>query len=113
MSKKLQGNGLFESSRMMLPEHKEAYILHQQNLRKSPPPQLDDQEMERISMLIAESMHLKKNIKLVLFEEFYSSELTGLVTKIDLQHKTIGFLQGNNFTWIRVMDIIDVMLIDS
>ncbi|MNW44812.1 hypothetical protein D3C74_220580 [compost metagenome] len=47
-------------------------------------------------MLIAESMHLKKNIKLVLFGEFYSSELTGLVTKIDLQHKTIGFIQGNN-----------------
>ncbi|GIQ64714.1 hypothetical protein PACILC2_32820 [Paenibacillus cisolokensis] len=88
MSKKLQGNGLFESSRMMLPEHKEAYILHQQNLRKNPPPQLDDQEMERISMLIAESMQLRKEVILVLFGEFNVTEITGVVTKIDLQQKT-------------------------
>ncbi|KHF36751.1 hypothetical protein CM49_01057 [Paenibacillus sp. P1XP2] len=37
MSKKLQGNGLFESSRMMLPEHREAYIRHQQRLVRRTP----------------------------------------------------------------------------
>lgn len=109
MSKKLQGNGLFESSRMMLPEHKEAYILHQQNLRKSPPPQLDDQEMERISMLLAESMQLRKEVILVLFGEFNVTEITGVVTKIDLQQKNIKFTHGNDFRWIKVSDIIDGM----
>ncbi|MGG4032244.1 MULTISPECIES: YolD-like family protein [Paenibacillaceae] len=109
MSKKLQGNGLFESSRMMLPEHREAYILHQQNLRKSPPPQLDDQEMERISMLIAESMQLRKEVILVLFGEFNVTEITGVVTKIDLQQKNIKFTHGNDFRWIKVSDIIDGM----
>src|SRR5690606_28009600 len=109
MSKKLQGNGLFESSRMMLPEHKEAYILHQQNLRKSPPPHLDDQEMERISMLIAESMQLRKEVILVLLGEFNVTEITGVVTKIDLQQKNIKFTHGNDFRWIKVSDIIDGM----
>ena len=32
MSKKLQQNGIFESSRMMLPEHRETYILIRNNL---------------------------------------------------------------------------------
>lgn len=109
MSKKLQGNGLFESSRMMLPEHREAYIMHQQNLRKSPPPQLDDQEMERISMLLAESMQLRKEVILVLFGEFNVTEITGVVTKIDLQQKNIKFTHGNDFRWIKVSDIIDGM----
>lgn len=93
----------------MLPEHREAYILHQQNLRKSPPPQLDDQEMERISMLIAESMQLRKEVILVLFGEFNVTEITGVVTKIDLQQKNIKFTHGNDFRWIKVSDIIDGM----
>lgn len=109
MSKKLQGNGLFESSRMMLPEHREAYIMHQQNLRKNSRPQLDDQEMERISMLIAESMQLRKEVILVLFGEFNVTEITGVVTKIDLHQKNIKFTHGNDFRWIKVSDIIDGM----
>lgn len=109
MSKKLLGNGLFESSRMMLPEHKEAYILHQHNLRKNLRPQLDDQEIERISMLIAESMQFRKEVTLILFGEFDASELTGVITKIDQQKKNVRLTQGNDFVWIQVMDIIDAM----
>ncbi|MDU0333036.1 YolD-like family protein [Paenibacillus sp. 3LSP] len=107
MSKKLKGNGLFESSRMMLPEHKEAYLMHQQNLRKNTRPQLDDQEMERISRLIAESMQLRKEITLVLFGELNRAEITGVVTKIDLQQKNIRITDGNGFRWIKLSDIID------
>ncbi|WP_372814798.1 YolD-like family protein [Paenibacillus sp.] len=110
MSKKLQGNGLFESSRMMLPEHKEAYILHQQNLRKNSPPQLDDQEMERISMLIAESMQFRKQVTVVLFGEFDVQKITGVVTKIDPQQKNVRLNQDNDYIWIKVADITDVML---
>ncbi|WP_055107621.1 YolD-like family protein [Paenibacillus ihumii] len=110
MSKKLQGNGLFESSRMMLPEHKEAYIMHQQNLRKNSRPQLDDQEMERISMLLAESMHSKKEVELVLFKEFDVSKLTGIITRIDQQQKSVRLTQRNDFVWVQVVDIIDAVL---
>ncbi|MGP0585831.1 YolD-like family protein [Paenibacillus timonensis] len=110
MSKKLQGNGLFESSRMMLPEHKEAYILHQRNLQKNSRPQLDDQETERISMLAAESLQLRKEVTVVLFGEFDVPKLTGVVTKIDQQQKKIRLTQGNHFEWINVTDIIDVIL---
>lgn len=109
MSKKLQGNGLFESSRMMLPEHKEAYILHQQNLRKNSPPQLDDQEIERISILIAESMQFRKEVTVVLFGEFDMRTLTGIVTKINPQEKIVRIEQGNDYQWIRIAEIINVI----
>lgn len=106
MSRKLQGNGLFESSRMMLPEHKEAYILHQQNLRKNSRPQLDDQETERLSKIVAESMLFRKEVTLVLFGEFDDAKLTGVVTKIDQQQKNIRLAQGNDFVWINTENII-------
>lgn len=107
MSKKLQGNGLFESSRMMLPEHKEAFILHQQSLLKKARPQLDDQEKERFSQIISESMQYSKEITLILFAEFDEVELIGTVIKVEQQQKKIKLAQDNNFVWINEADIIN------
>ena len=110
MSKKLQGNGLFESSRMMLPEHREAYHLYKRNLQKKSRPQLDEQELDRISMLITESMQLGKEIVLVLFHEINATERIGIVTKVNLQQKSIRFSENSNedYRWINLSDIIDV-----
>lgn len=107
MSKKLQGNGLFESSRMMLPEHKEAYILHQQSLQKKSRPQIDEQEKERLSQIIAESLQCKKEINLELFGEFDEAEVRGVVTKVDQQLQKVKLTQDDDFVWINVGDIID------
>ena len=110
MSKKLQDNGLFESSRMMLPEHKEAFILHQQNLLKKARPQLDDQEKERLSRLMAESIQCRKKVMLIIFTEFDEVSLSGIVIKVDQQQQKIKLAQNNDFIWINITDIIDVML---
>ncbi len=45
MSKKLQGNGLWESSRMMLPEHKETIIQHRYEFGRRSRPTIDEQEL--------------------------------------------------------------------
>lgn len=41
MSKKLTGNGLWESSRMMLPEHREQFLEQRRSLKKHEKPSLD------------------------------------------------------------------------
>ncbi|SHE11649.1 YolD-like protein [Chlamydia abortus] len=109
MSKKLQGNGLFESSRMMLPEHKEAYLRQRQDLSKKTRPQLDEQEVERISMILAESMQLRKEVILVLFGELDRRELSGKVTRMDQQQKRVQFTHGDDSVWVQVADIVDVI----
>lgn len=48
MTKKLEGNGLWESSRMMLPEHKETIIYKQHEEGRKQRPELDAQEIELI-----------------------------------------------------------------
>ncbi len=109
MSKKLQDNGLFESSRMMLPEHKEAFILHQQSLQKKVRPQLDDQEKDRLSRIITESLYSKKEMTFMLFAEFDESSLSGIVIKVDQQQQKVKLAQVNDFIWINIADIIDVI----
>ncbi|MFC6331226.1 YolD-like family protein [Paenibacillus septentrionalis] len=108
MSKKLQGNGLFESSRMMLPEHKEAIIAYHKEMTKKQRPQLDEQEIGRISMLLTESMRLKKQVVLVVFAEYNRTELTGVVTKVNHLQKSIQLSLEEDDCWIKIHDIIDI-----
>lgn len=112
MSKKLEANGLFESSRMMLPEHKEAYVRHQQQLQKKKRPQLDEHELEHLSGLIAESLQYSQEITLVLYGEFESLEYTGVVTKIDQQNRMLRLAQASDpyGMWIKVEDIMSGVL---
>lgn len=41
MAKKLEGNGLFESSRMILPEHREAHNQYMTHKDPRPKPMID------------------------------------------------------------------------
>jgi hypothetical protein len=100
MSKKLQGNGLFESSRMMLPEHKEAYIEHQQGLDRKVRPILDEQQTEDISRSIADSMLTGEEITFMLFGEFGEQKVTGRVVKIDQRQKAIKLAGADGDEWV-------------
>lgn len=110
MSKKLRGNGLFEASRMMLPEHKEAYNEHRKHLEHQTRPQLDDQEAERIFRILAESMRLRAKVALLLFREEGPAATDGVVVSLDPLQRRIRLAQDGDFRWIDVTDIIDAAL---
>ncbi|SDD97927.1 hypothetical protein SAMN02799630_04308 [Paenibacillus sp. UNCCL117] len=68
MSKKLQGNGLWESHRMMLPQHKEQSMLNEDN-QTSPsakPPTSKEFEMMRDSVVLSVALQIveKKSIEM-------------------------------------------------
>lgn len=52
MSKKLQGNGLWESSRMLLPQHKEQSLLASRSPSEKKAPSLTGRDTEMIRQLI-------------------------------------------------------------
>ncbi|WP_342551916.1 YolD-like family protein [Paenibacillus sp. FSL R7-0652] len=95
MSKKLQQNGLFESSRMMLPEHREAYILHQEQLAPRARPSLDAQAAEEISRLLSSSMVLGDRVTITLFHEHDDTAYTGRVLRLDLPSRTLRLLTAD------------------
>ncbi|MWV45116.1 YolD-like family protein [Paenibacillus sp. HJL G12] len=111
MSKKLQGNGLFESSRMMLPEHREAYIQHQQHLVHRKPPLIDPQAEEEMARVMAEALYNHSPITITLFDEPEDLQLTGHVLRIDASRRQIrwGGDTGEGPEWIRLDQIIDAV----
>ncbi|SYX84583.1 YolD-like family protein [Paenibacillus alvei] len=108
MSKKLNGNGLWESSRMMLPEHKESIGHHRHEHGRRPRPVIDEQEWELIGSRLQESMQEQTAITLEMYDPFESCQLTGIVLDVDIQSKRLRLLLDGEKQWVRIDDIIAI-----
>ncbi|CAM2814435.1 YolD-like family protein [Paenibacillus sediminis] len=106
MTKKLQGNGLFESSRMMLPEHREAYLQHQQRIERRIRPELDSQVIEHIERILSQSLDGGARITLTLWNESEDKKLSGKVIQFDSIRGRIRFESVISRTWIPFNQII-------
>ncbi|RUT39487.1 YolD-like family protein [Paenibacillus anaericanus] len=107
MSKKLQGNGLWESSRMMLPQHKEMIQESKKDYSKKKKPDLDEQEIHQIEQLLAKSFRDHRSITIWLFDEYQNIELRGIVTVVQTYRREIKLAIGvDEWQWIKIDDII-------
>ncbi len=83
--KKLDGNGLWESSRMMLPEHKAAINKQLLELQRRERIQLDEQEWEQINQAMAASLHQRSSIALRMFHPVEELTVIGVVDRVDIR----------------------------
>jgi hypothetical protein len=114
MSKKLEMNGLWESSRMMLPQHKESakrsqketYCIHRQAL--------DEQEILIISATLSQSQIYKKTVQLTVYDKYQSRTISGVVTRSKHGEfrldKVDPFSGGEDWDWIRFQDVMKAEL---
>lgn len=70
MSKRLEGNGLWESSRTIIPEHKEAYLKLMKDRQRRGKPELDDQEVQLIEQALIDSYNSRTAVTLLVFSPF-------------------------------------------
>jgi hypothetical protein len=98
-------NLLWEGSRMILPEHKIAMLNQQHETTRRQRVVLDEQEWEEISAAVAESMELRKEIKLRMYHPFEEVEVIGIVDRVD-QHGSRFMVDGE---WFKIGDIEGVL----
>ncbi|WP_138751667.1 YolD-like family protein [Paenibacillus sinopodophylli] len=101
MRKKLEGNGLWESSRMMLPEHKVAINELEKALRQRTRVELDEQEWEHVARSVTDSLQQRQPITLRLFHPLEELTVIGIVDRID-QLKGRFMVDGE---WFLIGDI--------
>lgn len=106
--KKLQGNGLYESSRMMLPEHKEAYLRHQRELNRRVHPSLEDEERQRIGSLLARAKTTGRMLTVTVFGPYEDVEITGIVRRIDTLKQEIHLEIPGNVRRLAFDDILKI-----
>lgn len=105
--KKLEGNGLLESSRMMLPEHKQRIIQDEREQQRIEKPVLDEQEWELIDIALYHSMEDHAPVTLTLYDPFKELLYKGIVMQVDRQLKRIKLRWSDeDWDWIDMSDII-------
>lgn len=108
MGRKLEGNGLWESSRMMLPEHKSRIIRDERETARRVKPVLDPQRLEEMECLLAQSLREHVKITVVLFDPFDDECLSGFVTSIHAHSREIKLQWAEEWRWIGLSEIVDV-----
>jgi hypothetical protein len=107
VGKKLEGNGLYESSRMIIPQHKEAILRQAQEEMRRVKPILDEQQWEMVEQALGESLREHVTVTLQLFGPFENRELRGIVNTVNSFLKEIRFyFPDGDFEWIKFEDII-------
>lgn len=105
-NKLTRGSNLrWESTRMMLPEHREDIIKHRKELHIQSRPILDDQELQEISSAVYSSFIQRTPISLILYSEYESRTVTGIVLRVDSTEHQIR-IEGE---WVKQEDIIGYM----
>jgi hypothetical protein len=110
VSKKLEKNGMWESSRMMLPEHREQILKSNRALIKKEKPELHTEELEIIAQHIRQSLLTKEEVIILLFGEYTDRSVTGIVNHVD-QHKRLVRVERNNeFEWLKLDEVLKVSI---
>ncbi|MGP3787134.1 YolD-like family protein [Paenibacillus sp. 1A_MP2] len=106
MASKLSENGIYEGSRLILPEHREAYLAQEELQRRRGKPVLDEQEMQLIEEAILESYQECRSVTLTVFNPFDDEDIRGVVASIDKPNRRIKLVRAEeDYSWIKIEEI--------
>ncbi|MGF6356179.1 ATP-dependent helicase/DNAse subunit B [Paenibacillus sp. 4624] len=107
MASKLTDNGIIESSRLILPEHRDAYVDHMHEINRKEKPILDEQEWQLIGETLMVSFQERVTVTLTLYDPFDDVVMNGVVDRIDRNRKEIKFVRGEeDYSFIPFKNIL-------
>ncbi|PYE51516.1 YolD-like family protein [Paenibacillus barcinonensis] len=113
MSKKLQANGLWESSRMMLPQHKERIIEHRSKDNVTTRPTLHEDEVEIISLNLRMSLSYTLETDIEIFNEYGNRIIKGIVASVSASGKRIKLETETGYELLNFDDLVSVKIIEG
>ncbi|MDQ0339344.1 hypothetical protein J2S00_002131 [Caldalkalibacillus uzonensis] len=106
-------NLMWESSRWMLPEHKEALQKLKQEQSRQKRPVLDEQQVEEINDKLRQSLQFHLPVTVCLFGEFKNREVKGVVKRINPALGQVKLVNDQEEEWLSFQDIFDVSIEDD
>jgi len=108
MSIKLSGNGRWESSRMMLPQHKEAINQQLKEIELKRRPELHEDEMQMA--MVSVSYTRKVEICVMIYDEYTNRDLVGVVVSINTDRKNFKIELDTGYEFIDFAEVIRAIL---
>jgi hypothetical protein len=97
-----RGNLLWESSRMFLPEHKHALLERKEELKKVEKPELDEQELHAIGLIVLDSLKHELAVKVIYWHDGFFREQIGIIDKVDLHLKKIKIKMDEDIHFVAI-----------
>lgn len=95
-----RGNLLWESSRMFLPEHKQALFERKERLKKISKPELDEQELEEIGIVVMDSLHHELDIVVTYWKDGFFEDIECVVDRVDTELKRIKLKVRDGYRYV-------------
>ncbi|MCB5235597.1 MAG: YolD-like family protein [Niallia nealsonii] len=84
INKLSEGHNLrWESSRMMLPEHREQLLAEKRKQKEFNPPVLDENQLEEINYVIVNSIKQERAIRITYADKYGPADFSGQIQKLD------------------------------
>ncbi|UQZ32840.1 YolD-like family protein [Paenibacillus sp. PK3_47] len=111
MGKKLNGSGLRESGRMMIPEHNSLMIQDKKETWRRVRPVLDEEKLEEIECTLGLSLRAHVRVTVIISGPFENKQLSGFVTSIHTHTREFKLQWAEEWKWINVDDIADAYIV--
>ncbi|MGC4378231.1 YolD-like family protein [Fictibacillus sp. Mic-4] len=107
-------NLMWESSRMMLPEHREMLIWQKEEMKKVEKPVIDEQRLREFEEIILEAMEFTYILKFTYYRCGFYEELQGYITRIKSYDQELWIVDKDDEVHkLRISDVVDIQVIGS
>ena len=101
-------NLLWESSRMMLPEHKALLRQHEESRYKKQKPNYDEQLLAHLVNEIEVAFHQNKAVTITYYEQEVYHDLLGKIVAIDYEKRLIRLATKNKTKDLYLADFVSI-----
>lgn len=101
-------NLMWESSRWMLPEHRQALRTFRREQERQERPHFDEQWMEELNRKLHWALHAKQPVKIELFGEWGNRKVTGIIDALDPQLGRLKLVDNGEVEWLPVADVVEI-----
>ncbi|MBP1992560.1 YolD-like family protein [Paenibacillus eucommiae] len=112
MTKKLEANGLWESSRFLIPEHIAVLNKGKREDLRIKKPELDEQELALISTAFHTSLLRSAVVNIRVFTEFEIRKVAGIVTRIQRDSVRLE-KSADEYEWLIITDVVGAELAEE
>ncbi|MFH5185698.1 YolD-like family protein [Paenibacillus sp. TAB 01] len=105
-------NIMWESSRMIIPQHKEAAIRQARESLKRDRPELTEEELQEMFGRLSASKANTLEVTIIVYGEFENRQLRGIVTGLDPRQRLIKIEHNYDWDLIEFENVLSVQLDD-
>lgn len=111
VNKLSKGHNLrWESSRMMLPEHREQLLKERRKHLEFNPPILDENQLEEINYVIMKAIKQKQAVTITYAEKYGPAKFCGRIQKIDALEGSLKIMNDEDTLKISIKLILQVKI---